>query len=103
MRTRILFCFFVCQGGNVHVYRATPKQSAVGGKGRKPAACRYFARVASETVGRGKRYIMEQVYVMREREFWHLTTLFVFPFCGCVFLKGSPSATLAAENDYMRE
>lgn len=56
-----LFVFFCCQGGNVHVYRATPKQIAVGSKGKTQAPCRFFARVASEIVGKGKRYIMEQV------------------------------------------
>ncbi|CAN0448980.1 unnamed protein product, partial [Ectocarpus sp. 12 AP-2014] len=51
------------QGGNVHVYKATPKE-AVGDKTKGKAAggaTRYFARAASEIAGRGKRYFMEQV------------------------------------------
>ena len=47
------------QGGNMHVYKATPKE-AVGSKG-KAGASRYFARAASEASGRRKRYFMEQV------------------------------------------
>ena len=57
------------QGGNVHVYKATPKGS-VGGKGAAPS--RYFARAASEAVGRGKRYFMEQVKMSRP---FHLIVL----------------------------
>lgn len=41
------------------MYKATPKVG--GAKGSKKAAIRYFARAASEAVGRGKRYFMEQV------------------------------------------
>lgn len=45
----------------MHVYKATPKVQSGGAKGSKKAAIRYFARAASEAVGRGKRYFMEQV------------------------------------------
>ncbi|CAN0545808.1 unnamed protein product, partial [Ectocarpus sp. 12 AP-2014] len=51
------------QGGNVHVYKATPKE-AVDDKTKGKAAggaTRYFARAASEIAGRGKRYFMEQI------------------------------------------
>ncbi|CAM9770317.1 unnamed protein product, partial [Ectocarpus sp. 13 AM-2016] len=51
------------QGGNVHVYKATPKE-VVGDKTKGKAAggaTRYFARAASEIAGRGKRYFMEQI------------------------------------------
>lgn len=54
----------LCQGGNVHVYKATPKEAVddkIKGKAAG-AATRYFARAASEIAGRGKRYFMEQVY-----------------------------------------
>lgn len=44
------------------MYKATPKLNAVGSKSNKQAASRYFARAASESVGRGKRYFMEQVF-----------------------------------------
>lgn len=40
----------------MHVYKATPKE-------KKAGASRYFARAASEIVGRGKRYFMEQVSI----------------------------------------
>lgn len=44
------------------MYKATPKQTVGGAGGRKKAgASRYFARAASEIVGRGKRYFMERV------------------------------------------
>ena len=49
----------------MHVYKATPKE-AVGSKG-KAAVSRYFARAASEAVGRAKRYFMEQVRAGRQR------------------------------------
>lgn len=47
----------------MHVYMATPKESVGGGRGKGKAGggARYFARAASEIVGRGKRYFMEQV------------------------------------------
>lgn len=55
------------QGGNVHVYKATPKEQGARGV---PAASRYFARAASEVVGRGKRYFMEQVRDRRPTAWW---------------------------------
>lgn len=49
----------------MHVYKAKPKQELANDKGRGGGkgemACRYFARAASEAVGKGKRYFMEQV------------------------------------------
>ena len=44
----------------MHVYMATPKESVGPGRGEGKGT-RYFARAASEVVGRGKRYFMEQV------------------------------------------
>lgn len=45
------------------MYMATPKESVRAGRGSGKAGggTRYFARAASEVVGRGKRYFMEQV------------------------------------------
>lgn len=63
----VLFCFVPSQGGNMHVYKATPKEY-LGGKGKLPP-CRYFARAASEAVGRGKRYFMEQARIVWYRKF----------------------------------